>query len=853
MTTSYQPQPDDLEFDTQIAKFHPRQREAIAALDDYFGKYVLYGGAMGGGKSYLLRWYCVRFLILAFAIKKLRWVQVMLACEDYPSLKDRQLTRIEREFPPWLGRSYTDHKVYGRCYILSPKYGNGVICLRNLDDSSKYACYSSDTEVLIQGKGFIPVSQVVVGDAALSLIPDVRFMSWQKVTATHSYPFTGNMLSCYSRFGPSFTVTPNHKVLHHTFHRQDLILSEARDLPGNFWVPRVGDWGGYSQSRIMRFESNGNNGKSVEFSFEDYLSFLGLYLAEGSCDAERWGIHISQYNGKNHEWISALLDRMRVNWNYGGKSYSFNNKSLVIHLRTFGGRSNVKCLPQDLKDLPPDQLQSLWDGLMIGDGSAPKKDKWIYTTGSPGLRDDVMEIALKLGYVPTTYTYPERDKVYPNGKTYTMREFYHITCTKRNEDTCCRGVESTPYDGMVYCPTVPPYHNILIRHRGRVMFCGQSSEFALIAVDELTKNLLAVFHDLRTRIRWPGFQDHETKFLAGTNPGSVGHGWVKNLWINRSFPEEFHPPFSPVDYRPFFKFIKSKAEDNPSLDSSYWAMLGTLPKALRKAFRDGDWDTFIGQAFQEWDPQRHVITPIPVPENAPMYFTFDWGFGAPFSMGWWWVDNDGRLYRFHEKYGWTGESNVGLRLSEDELVGVMLLEEKKYKINAKQIVKRLAGHDCFARRANPRGGGQGPSTATVFAQHGVRLVPGDPSRDLKIRQFHNRLALPVDGSPPMLQVYSTCEQFIRTIPDLVVDPNNIEYIDEAGEAHCFDEACHVLMARPISVRKGMGEVPVMRREVPLTRNMTVQDVAGLEIQELRDEMEGLRDMEDQQVREALGL
>lgn len=519
MTTSYQPQPDDLEFDTQIAKFHPRQREAIAALDDYFGKYVLYGGAMGGGKSYLLRWYCVRFLILAFAIKKLRWVQVMLACEDYPSLKDRQLTRIEREFPPWLGRSYTDHKVYGRCYILSPKYGNGVICLRNLDDSSKYA----------------------------------------------------------------------------------------------------------------------------------------------------------------------------------------------------------------------------------------------------------------------------------------------------------------------------------------------SSEFALIAVDELTKNLLAVFHDLRTRIRWPGFQDHETKFLAGTNPGSVGHGWVKNLWINRSFPEEFHPPFSPVDYRPFFKFIKSKAEDNPSLDSSYWAMLGTLPKALRKAFRDGDWDTFIGQAFQEWDPQRHVITPIPVPENAPMYFTFDWGFGAPFSMGWWWVDNDGRLYRFHEKYGWTGESNVGLRLSEDELVGVMLLEEKKYKINAKQIVKRLAGHDCFARRANPRGGGQGPSTATVFAQHGVRLVPGDPSRDLKIRQFHNRLALPVDGSPPMLQVYSTCEQFIRTIPDLVVDPNNIEYIDEAGEAHCFDEACHVLMARPISVRKGMGEVPVMRREVPLTRNMTVQDVAGLEIQELRDEMEGLRDMEDQQVREALGL
>jgi len=834
MTISY----DNVDFDTQIANFHPRQLQAAHTLDKSTGRYLLYGGAMGGGKSYWLRWMCVRFLILLYFRRKLRYVQVMLACEDYPALKDRQATKIEREFPAWLGKSYTDHKVYGRCFILSPRLGNGIICLRNLDDASKYACYSSDTEVLIQGKGFIPVSQVAVGDSALSLIPDIRYMLWQKVTATHAYPYTGTMLSYHSRFGPSFTVTPNHKVLHHTFHHQDLILSEARDLPGNFWVPRVGGWGGYSQSRVMRFESDGNNGKSVEFSFEDYLSFLGLYLAEGSCDVGRWGIHISQHNGKNHEWISALLDRMGVNWNYGGKSYSFNNKALMLHLRTFGDRSNVKCLPQDLKDLPPEQLQPLWDGLMIGDGSAPKADKWIYTTGSPRLRDDVMEIALKLGYVPTTYTYPERDKVYPNGKTYTMREFYHITCTKRNEDTCCRGMESVPYDGMVYCPTVPPYHNILIRHRGRVMFCGQSSEFALIAVDELTKNLQSVFNDLRTRNRWKGLPDSECKFIAGTNPGSIGHGWVKNLWIKRSFPPEYYPPLAEKDYRPLFHFIPSKADDNPSLDASYWSMLGTLPKALRKAFRDGDWDTFIGQMFQEWDPVRHVIKPIPVPENAPIYVTYDWGFGAPFSMGWWWVDNDGRIYRFHELYGWTGEANQGLRMSDDQVVEAMIKEEKKAKINTAQIVRRIAGRDCFAKRANPFGGGQGPATNSVFLAHGVKLTPGDPDREQKIKQFHARLTIPDKGAPMML-IYDTCTQFIRTIPDLVADENNIEDVDTKGEDHVYDEACHICMARPLTIIPGAYEARNDRppMELPLSREMTIEHVAALEIQALRDELE----------------
>ena len=167
----------------------------------------------------------------------------------------------------------------------------------------------------------------------------------------------------------------------------------------------------------------------------------------------------------------------------------------------------------------------------------------------------------------------------------------------------------------------------------------QSAEFAMICVDELTKNPYETFTMLRTRIRWPGLTDEETFFIGGTNPGGVGHGWCKQLWMDRDYPEEFR---SPTDYTGKFAYVPSKAKDNPHLDQSYWAMLDTLPSVLRAAFRDGDWNIWYGQAFPEFSKQIHVCGRPPVPPNANLYMTFDWGFGAPFrSAGGGWTTTGG--------------------------------------------------------------------------------------------------------------------------------------------------------------------------------------------------------------------
>jgi len=116
---------------SDLCHFTDKQWLATMAADSH--RYMLFGGARGPGKSYWLRWYALRFLLRSAALG-FRNMRLMLACEDYPSLYERQISKVQTEFPPELGE-YTAGR---NEYRLAAKWGNGVIAFRNLDDPSKY-------------------------------------------------------------------------------------------------------------------------------------------------------------------------------------------------------------------------------------------------------------------------------------------------------------------------------------------------------------------------------------------------------------------------------------------------------------------------------------------------------------------------------------------------------------------------------------------------------------------------------------------------------------------------------------------------------------------------------------------
>lgn len=117
---------------TELSGFFPKQNEAKLASKRF--KYTLFGGSVGSGKSRWLRWMCIYWLMEYYAKYGIKGVRAGLFCEDYPSLNDRQLSKIKYEFPTWLG-TFNEAK---HEFTLRPEYGSGVIAFRNLDDASKY-------------------------------------------------------------------------------------------------------------------------------------------------------------------------------------------------------------------------------------------------------------------------------------------------------------------------------------------------------------------------------------------------------------------------------------------------------------------------------------------------------------------------------------------------------------------------------------------------------------------------------------------------------------------------------------------------------------------------------------------
>lgn len=117
---------------TDLCKFFPKQQEALDATKKW--KYTLFGGSVGSGKSYWIRWSTVWWLMEYYSKYGIKGVRAGVFCEDYPSLNDRHLTKVKFEFPSWLGKfNEAKHE-----FTLAPEYGSGIIAFRNLDDPSKY-------------------------------------------------------------------------------------------------------------------------------------------------------------------------------------------------------------------------------------------------------------------------------------------------------------------------------------------------------------------------------------------------------------------------------------------------------------------------------------------------------------------------------------------------------------------------------------------------------------------------------------------------------------------------------------------------------------------------------------------
>lgn len=330
----------------------------------------------------------------------------------------------------------------------------------------------------------------------------------------------------------------------------------------------------------------------------------------------------------------------------------------------------------------------------------------------------------------------------------------------------------------------------------------QGAEYDVIFLDEATQLKEEWMKQFAACLR--GVNGFPKRIYYTCNPGGLGHGYIKRLFIDR----HFLPGERPEDY----VFIPARVTDNRALlqaQPDYLRQLEALPRRLREAWLEGKWDAFQGQVFQEFvdDPSHyqdrrftHVIAPFDIPREWRVYRSYDFGYAKPFSCGWWAVDFDGVAYRILELYGCTGEPDEGVRWTpEKQFEEIRRMEQTHPWLQGREI-QGVADPAIWDSS-------RGESIYETALRHRIYFTKGDNRRIPGWMQLHYRMSFDDEGCP-MLYVFSGCRAFIRTVPALLYDPMNAEDVDTRQEDHAADESRYFCMSRPIAPRRRETALPL---------------------------------------------
>lgn len=382
-----------------------------------------------------------------------------------------------------------------------------------------------------------------------------------------------------------------------------------------------------------------------------------------------------------------------------------------------------------------------------------------------------------------------------SGFRNTLREYINAGSIKINETT-----------NQIIFPNGAKIHLCHCQYEKDV-YKYQGVEINILLIDELTHFSEFIYKFLRSRVRLGGLKVPEKfkgKFpmiLTSSNPGGVGHSFVKKMFIDNCEPFQIRE-MSPDDGGMLRQFIPAKLADNPTMtenDPLYSQKLLGLGGSLAKAMLEGDWNAIEGAYFDKFSHEKHVISPFSIPKHWYRIRALDWGYSKPFCALWGavspgetflgqYIPKDA-IVIYREWYGCVPDKeNVGLRLENTEIAnGILQREEGDY------LNDMVADPAIFAQNG-------GESIAEQMQNGGVYFRPADNQRIAGWQQVRYRLAGD-EEERPLLYIFSTCKHLLRTLPVMQHDQTRVEDLDSDMEDHAVDTLRYLCMSRPLTLIK----------------------------------------------------
>lgn len=276
----------------------------------------------------------------------------------------------------------------------------------------------------------------------------------------------------------------------------------------------------------------------------------------------------------------------------------------------------------------------------------------------------------------------------------------------------------------------------------------QSAEYDVIRFDELTHFTYDQYIYLISRVR--GANGFPKQVKSSTNPGGVGHGWVKERFVDPAPP---NTTFYGKKDRLTKIFIPALLSENPFLqrdDPEYRTRLLALPEREKKSLLYGDWNIFEGQYFTEFDARVHTCKPFDIPKEWRRYRAFDYGLDR-LACYWIAVSSTRECYVYRE----LCESNLPISVAARKILDMTPADE--------EIYLTLAPPDLWSRSQE-----SGKSKADIFYASGLGLTKSSNDREAGWLAIKELLLKDADGFSK-LHIFENCRELIKNLPALQID------------------------------------------------------------------------------------
>lgn len=367
----------------------------------------------------------------------------------------------------------------------------------------KFSCYTPDHEVLTTD-GWVAIDKVTKQHKVASLVNGV--LVYQYPIETQEYDFEGDVY-CVDGFQVKLCVTGNHRMYVRTNngdYRMELasnISKTSRRYKKNVENVHIDETVLpkeliYDNDGKVTHFICGQNEDEIVISIDDWLTFFGIWIAEGTTHKSNNTIDFATHKQRVKSALTLFENNTGILFtkikdkqtDIENNRWYIINKSLHDNLRNCGTLSINKILPNWVWFLSQQQCQQLIEAMMLGDGHVTRGLRR-YDTSSVRLADDFQRLCLHAGWSANLQL------KYKAGKQATKNNGYVITTqydafrlsiiTSQNEPVVDgRKLQKREniysdywkyYKGTVHCCTVPQGDGIIyVRHKGYPVWCGNS-------------------------------------------------------------------------------------------------------------------------------------------------------------------------------------------------------------------------------------------------------------------------------------------------------------------------------------------------------------------------------------------